>query len=49
MQELDEILCVPVVYPDRTECFEPLRDYLIAPPYGTWIKRESRRAAAGRV
>ena len=44
MQEPEEIVCILVVYPDGSECFEPMRDYLRNPPPGTWTKRESRRA-----
>lgn len=43
MNEAEEILCILVVYPDGSECFEPMRDYYRNPPVGTWIKKPSVR------
>lgn len=45
----DAVTCILVVYPDGSECFEPLDEYLRNPPSGTWIKRESRKCIAERV
>lgn len=45
MSEAEEIVCILVVHPDGSECFEPARDYYLNPPPGTWVKLESRRIA----